>query len=382
MNKKLRNLKVVIIQDYLHVFGGAEGVANAIYELFPQADIYTATYDKMAMEKAGVFKGAKIFYPKWRKNIKGKFGFFIHKLLIANLPIYFYTLNLKKYDLVISSTAHFAKGIRTTKNQLHISYIHTPPRFLYGYEGEIRKRSFWYWKALLFPVDIFLKAVDKWFAKFPDYIVCNSKEVQMRIKRIYSRDAVIINPFPNLKLSDSDFKQIKNKKGGYYLSIGRLQSYKNVDLIVKTCGKNNIPLKIAGMGNKEGYIKNLCKKYSSVEFLGFVSNEKKKKLLRDCEAFIGAVKDEDFGMAPLEAMLYGKPVIVLRQGGYLETVKERKTGIFFDTLNEKSLLDAITRFKSLKFDPDSIRKHALGFSKERFKKEFKDFVVDKVSKRF
>ena len=108
----IKNLKVAIVHDYLHVYGGAEGVVQAIYEIFSQADIYTSTCDEKMINDLGLFAGAKIYYPRWRNNIPGQIKKFVHKVLIANLPFYFENLDLSQYDLIISSTAHFAKGVK------------------------------------------------------------------------------------------------------------------------------------------------------------------------------------------------------------------------------------------------------------------------------
>ncbi len=374
----MKDVKVALVHDYLHVFGGAEGVLEAIWEIFPNADIYSATYDPKAMEKAGAFRGANIIYPKWKDNIPGKFKKFVHRALIANLPLYFSNLDLSKYDLIISSTAHFAKGVRTTDKQLHISYIHTPPRFLYGFHGEIRKRSYWYWKVILWPLDSLLRYIDQRFANRPDYLLCNSQTVKDRIKKFYGRDAFIINPFPNIKAKDFP-QSVLHVDDGFYLMISRLSAYKNIDLAIKVCGSQSIPLKVAGTGSDESILKELALKYPSVEMLGFITEDQKTDLYKRCRAVICAVRDEDFGMAPLEPMLFGKPVIALKQGGYLETVVDGVCGVFFEEITEESLGNGIRRFESMRFDSNAIRQHALKFSKDRFKSEFETFVSQKLA---
>jgi len=369
-------MKVAIVHDYLNVYGGGEALMHAIWELYPNSDIYTAEYDADAMAKAGAFGGAKIHYPKWKDNIPGKCKQFAHRVLIANLPFYFSSLDLSEYDLVISSTAHFAKGVKTHTDQLHVSYIHTPPRFLYGYQGAMRKRNVWYWKLLLWPLDTILRHLDQKFAKRPDYLICNSQEVRSRIKRIYGREAKVINPFPQVAVSESEFELTKKiGKSDYYLIISRLAAYKNIDLAIKTLGESGLPLIIAGTGPDEESPQKLASKYPSVQMKGFVSEDEKKQLYMNCKAFLATVKDEDFGMAPLEPMMYGKPVVALRQGGYLETIVENKTGVFFDALTKDSLLEAIKHLDDIVCDLDQIRNHALGFSKNRFQKEFREYLV-------
>ena len=368
-------MKVAIVHDYLNVYGGGEALMHAIWELYPDADIYTAEYDADAMAKAGAFRDAKIHYPKWKNSIPGKLKKFAHQILIANLPFYFSRLDLSEYDLVISSTAHFAKGVQTRDDQTHVSYVHTPPRFLYGYKGALRKRSIWYWKLILWPLDTYLRYMDQKFAKRPDYLICNSEEVRSRIKRIYRRDAKVINPFPQVSVSDQEFQDAKqNGKNDYYLIISRLAAYKNIDLAINTLGNSGRLLKIAGTGPESENLRKLVSQFDTVEMLGFVSEEEKKNLYRNCKAFLATVKDEDFGMAPLEPMMYGKPVIALRQGGYLETMIENKTGVFFDALTPDALLDAINHLDEITLNPDEIRRHAMTFNKERFQQELREYI--------
>ena len=371
---EIKNLKVAIVHDYLHVYGGAEGVVQAIFEIFPQADIYTSTCDEKMLHDFKLFEGAKIYYPKWKNNIPGKIRGFIHKVLIANLPFYFANLDLSKYDLIISSTAHFAKGVKKSRSdQIHISYVHTPPRFLYGLEGEMRKRSFAVWNLLLWPLDSYLRFLDQKFAQRPDYLLCNSENVKNRIKKFYNRDAVVINPFPNIKVTEKDFQESQFNKENFYLIISRLAAYKNIDLAINVCGKNNLQLKIGGKGPDEEMFRALASQYSTVKMEGFITEEQKFDLYKRCKAVFATVKDEDFGMAPLEPMLFGKPVIALKQGGYLETVNT-DVGVFFDELTEESLMNAITELDTKSFDPQEIRLHALKFSKENFKEKFLDFI--------
>ena len=376
----LKTAKVAIVQDYLHVYGGAEAVVNAIWELFPQADIYSATYDAEVMKKAGVLQGARIFYPKWKDNIPGKFKKFAHKLIIANLPFYFENLDLSQYDLIISSSAHFAKGVKKTReNQIHVSYIHTPPRFLYGLPGEIRKRTNPVWKLILSPLDSYLRYKDKQFAQRPDYLLCNSETVKDRIKKFYNREATVINPFPEITVCDSDFED-SVKYGDYYLVISRLEAYKNVDLIIKTCGELKLPLKVAGKGSEYENLLELSKEYSNVEMLGYVSSEEKFELLKKCKAFIIATEDEDFGMSALEPMMFGKPVIAYRSGGLKEIVKEHQNGLFFDELNFKSLGVVLNRMDKTGFDSNYIRNYAQKFSKDNFKTKFMLVLEDQMAR--
>ena len=375
-------LKVAIVHDYLNAYGGAGSVANAIWGIFPNAPIYTALWDRNVFAGTDTFKGADIRVPKWAKlKVVNRF----YKYLTPLYPLMFEHLDLSEYDLIISSSANFAKGVRTNKNRLHISYIHTPPRFLYGYPTETSKRDVWYWKPILKVVDSCLRRWDQKAARRPDYLLCNSKEVQSRIKRFYNRDALIISPF---LVVDKKYENTPSEKGDYYLIITRMSLFKNPDKVILACSKLGRNLKVAGSGKEFERFKQIASggasKESKIEMLGFVSEEKKASLLKGCRAFIYPVEHEDFGMAPLEAMHFGKPAIVLNQGGFRDYLKDGYNGIFIKEPTVDSVAEAIKRFESLE---DKVRwdknceETASKYTKDRFQKEFRKFVEEKWNAR-
>jgi glycosyltransferase involved in cell wall biosynthesis len=197
-----------------------------------------------------------------------------------------------------------------------------------------------------------------------------------RIKKFYSRDSVVINPPVELEKNPV---LGKSGEGGYYLAVGRLVSYKNFLPLVEAFNGNGLSLIIAGTGPEEEKLKSLAK--SNIKVEGKVSDERKKELLKNCLGLINPVEDEDFGIVPVEAMNFGKPVLVHRSGGHLETVKENKNGMFFDSLSPKDLSQKILEFdnkiKSRFFDPKEIAKSVEDLSEERFTREFKTFVMEK-----
>jgi len=375
MNNKPR---VAIIHDYLNAHGGQEDVTNAIWELWPDAPIYTALWDPSAFKETGAFKGATIRVPKWATN---RFVNKFYKYFTFLYPLMFQSLNLKDYDIVISSSANFAKGVTTGKNQIHISYIHTPPRFLYGYPTETSKRDFWYWNIVLKPLDFLLRLWDQEAARRPNFLVCNSTEVLMRIKKFYGRDATIIHPFPVIK---EDLVKNDSPKGDYYLVISRISRYKNVDKVVKACAFLKRKLIIAGTGKNFADVKKIVDeentKGANIETMGFVSEEKKAQLLASCRAFIYNVSQEDFGIAPLEAMYFGKPCIVPNEGGFKDTVCNEYNGVFSKSVEVVGLIEAIKKFENLENKIDwkkNCQKTASMFTKEKFQREFKQFVEEK-----
>jgi glycosyltransferase involved in cell wall biosynthesis len=366
-------VKVAIVHDYLNDYGGAEKVVDAICELFPSAPVYTAVKDEQKLKKAGAFKNTKIISPK----INGVLSPF-KKFFVYSYPIYFETLDFSKYDLVLSSTAHFAKGIITGPGTLHINYMHTPTRFLWGLRTETSIRDNFLLKGPLKIADNYLRIWDYVAAQRPDYIISNSVNVQKRITKFYKRDSTVIYPFYDTHLSDNEIKRIKKHSGDYYFVISRKGKFKNLDLIAKTFKGIKKTVYIAGSGSEDSELKKYEGKY--VKLLGFLTEEEKVGYLKGCKAFVLAAQDEDFGITPIEAMSFKKPVIALKSGGFTESVIEGKTGIFFEKPTQKLLAAAVEKFESKQkqFNPRTIKIQAEKFSKKRFQQEYLDFVNQKL----
>lgn len=367
----LDNMRVAIVHDYLNAYGGAESVVNAIHEIWPEAPIYTALYDPRAFAGTGAFKEAQVVCPAgYRTPIVNRF----YKYFTATFPLVFESFDLRDYDVVISSSANFAKGVLTNPEQLHIAYIHTVPRFLYGYPGETSKRDRWYWQLVLRPLDSYLRLWDFQAAQRPDYLLCNGANVKRRIAKFYRREAEVIHPFYSVP---ANHQEIRAEVGDYYLWVGRMSRYKHADKAILAANRLKVNLKVAGTGKDFNQFRSLAG--PTVEMLGFVAEERKVALMKGCKAFLATVEAEDFGMVPLEAMSFGKPVIALRSGGYRETVVEGKSGIFYDQPTVESLTKAMRRFETgkVRIDPDQCRQVAARFTKERFQRRLKRFVAAK-----
>ncbi|MCX6725790.1 MAG: glycosyltransferase [Candidatus Shapirobacteria bacterium] len=359
-------MKVALVHDYLKEYGGAERVLSALSEIWPEAPIYTSFYIKDS--NAGSFFKNSVIVESWFGSLP-----FCDKLISPLrflLPLVWKSFNFDEYDLVISSaswaiTKGFAKG--GTKE---ICYCHTPPRYLYGYETSRNWKKHWYIRFYALFVNHFMRLYDFNQSQKVTYFIANSKEVQDRIKKFYRRESVIINP--PVDLPQFKIKSLKPKTDNYFLTGGRLETAKNFNLIIKACNKLKLPLKIYGTGTQEQYLKSIAG--STIKFLGRVSDEEKFGLMRNCKAFVVMATDEDFGITPVEAMVSGRPVIAFRGGGYLETIIEGKTGAFFNEPKVESLVDVLKKFKPEKYKPQDCYEQAQKFSKERFKKEIKEFV--------
>ncbi|MGA2968045.1 MAG: glycosyltransferase [Candidatus Levyibacteriota bacterium] len=362
-------MKVALVHDYIKEYGGAERVLETLTEIFPDAPIYTAFCAKNS-EGFKHFKDKQIL-TSWAQYIP----FFKSKLyspLRFLTPLIWNSFNLSKYDLVISSSSwYIAKGFKKPNDKfIEICYCHTPPRWLYGYTTSVNFQRYWLVKVYALLVGHFLRLYDFKQAQKVDYFIANSKEVQSRIKKFYRRDATVIYPPVSLPT-------VQNvKRGDYYFIVSRIVGAKGLDLAVDAALKTGFKLKIAG--SPAGYYfehdKLVKKSQNKVEFLGQVSDEELARLYKGAKGFLALSQDEDFGITPVEAMLCGAPVIAFNGGGYKETVVEGKTGVLFSDYSVDGLIAAIKKFESSKFNAKDYIERAEKFSKERFKKEIKEFI--------
>jgi len=359
-------MKIALVHDYLNQYGGAERVLEAFCEIFPDAPIFTLIYAPEKFYKGAIFTKRKI---KTSFLQKVPFAKSKHRLFPLLMPIAVEYFDLSDYDLILSDSASFAKGVITKPESLHICYCHTPPRYIWD-DCHKYIEEFGLPKIIKKLIPFFISYIRLWdreAAMRVDKFLCNSNFVARRIAKYYKRKAVVIYP-----PVDTDAFFISNEpKDSYFLMVGRLLAYKRFDIAVKVFNKLGEPLKIIGDGPERKRLEKIAKK--NIEFLGEIYEKDLVRLYQGCKAFVFP-QEEDFGIVPLEAMACGKPVIAYRGGGALESVKEGETGIFFDEQTPKSLIQAVENFQSKKFNPEKIRRHALKFSKERFKKEIKSFV--------
>jgi len=357
--------KVALVHDYLNQYGGAERTLEKIMELFPEAPIYTGILDLKKLPPK--FKEKKIFTPKLNFVFQ-KFP----KLFTFLMGNRFENFDLSEYDLIISDGTAWAKSVITEKNQFHISYIHTPPRFLYKYSSENTLRKKWYFKPIFAYLDFYLRIWDYAAAQRPDLLLCNSEEVQKRIKKFYKRDSEVIYPPVRIK------KYKKTNREDFYLLTGRLSSYKNFDLVINMFNNLDKKLVVIGTGIEENNLKNLAKKNKKIKFLGRVNDEILDEYLSKAKGYIFPVKDEDFGIALVEALNYGTPALAHRSGGPLEILRENIDGLFFDEININSLTEKFIEFdKKINenyFDSEKISEHTKIFDEELFKKKFGKFI--------
>ncbi len=389
-------MKVALVHDQLAEFGGAERVLVSLKQAFPEAPVYTSFVNRkrLGMHYAN--------FANWEihEGIFSKFPFFksLYSPLRFLLPIIWSSFDLSAYDVVIcSSSWGMCKGVSLRKNNENASstryfcYLHTPPRYLYGYDENPLKK---YWAVRLYAliVNHFLRQYDYKSSQTIDEFIFNSEEIRGRSLKFYRRDGQIVHP-PIKQVVSSSFdevysehsrttqdKQSTGVSGGYYLTVSRLTPTKHIDLLIKVANEMKLKLKIVGTGVEEESLKKMAG--DTIEFLGSVDDEKLGDLYANAKAFLYASVNEDFGMVPVEAMSYGTPVIALSSGGVKETVIDGLRGVTFSDLSENSLKASIIKFE--KMDDVSIqrmRNSAIEFAKscseDKFIDKIKQIVFDK-----
>lgn len=361
--------KIAIAHEFLTQFGGAEKTLEAIAEIFPDAPIYTAKLNRNILPAA--FKDRQIICPK--TGFINKASKYLFTFMMA--PV-FENLDFSEYDIIISDGTTWNKGIITKPEQMHITYIHTPPRFLYKYSTESTKRNRWYLKLFFSYLDNILRLWDFTAAQRPDYIVTNSNETRKRVFKFYRRDATVIYPPVDI---DTPTEDTNNLEKPYYVALGRLVRYKNFEPLIEAFNLLDIPLVVIGTGNYEKHLRKLAK--SNVIFKGRLNDLDKHIVLNKALGLINLVEDEDFGIVPIEAMSHGLPVLAHKSGGHLETIQENFNGMFVEDLQLDKLVHKIKNFdKTVRenlYDRNAIRESVQKFSKKRFQDEFRKFVMEK-----
>jgi len=354
-------MRIAFVHEYLNQFGGAERTLSILSEMFPLAPIYTLLYNKKATQN--LFKG-KVVNTSFLQKLPGAMNH--HEWYTLLMPLAMEQFDFSDYDLVISISASFAKGIITKPNTRHICLCLTPPRFLwdnsqkfgkdFGFPPIIRLASQ--------PLISYLRMWDQSAADRVDGFWRISDFVGKRIEKYYHQTSILIYPPVDTEkffMADPDAPV----GAGYFLMTGRLVSYKKFDIAIKAFNELKLPLKIIGIGPELKRLKKLAQ--SNIEFVGQVSDDELGRYYRGAKALIFP-QEEDFGIVPLEAMASGRPVIAYRGGGAQETIIENKTGIFFDTQTPEAIIKAVEEFDYKNFDSATCRSQAEKFSVEIFRK--------------
>lgn len=348
--------RVAIVHDWITSFGGAERCLILLHQMFPQAPIFTLVHDKRntppELRDATIFTSPLQRMPGATRNYQKYLPF---------MPYAVEQLDLRGYDLVISSSHAVAKGVLTHTSQRHLCYCYTPMRYVWDlYQTYLEHTSLspladkgFRWSAH------YLRMWDLQSAQRVDKFVAISKTVQKRIKRIYGREAPVV--FPPV---DTDyFTPDPHGKHDFYLAVSRFVPYKRLDLVIDAFNHREEKLLVVGEGPQGGKLRRMARR--NVEFIGAVSDEELRRLYQNCRALVFPA-EEDFGIIPVEVQACGRPVIALGQGGTSETVLDGKTGVLFSEQTPQALDAAIDALERGSFDSAVIREHARSFDKSVF----------------
>jgi len=356
-------MKIALVHDHLVQDGGAERVLSAFQTLYPKAPTFVLLHDE---KRANVAFAKKDIRTSWLQKVPGAIEHY--QWFLPLMPHAVESLDLSGYDLVLSSSSGFAKGVITSDHTLHLCYCHTPTRYLWGdthsYLADLKRGRLI--KSIVRSLLPRLRVWDKTAADRVDGFIANSETVARRIQKYYRRESTVIHPPVELEKFS-----VSGKPGSYFLIGGRAAHYKRFDIAVDAASRLGIPLKVFGVGPAMDNLKRRAK--PSVEFVGAIDDAKKAELFRDCIAFINP-QEEDFGITAIEAMASGRPVIAFAAGGALETVIPGVTGELIDEQSWENLGDKLLDFKPELFNPMTIRAHAEKFKTDIFLRKISDFI--------
>jgi glycosyltransferase involved in cell wall biosynthesis len=368
----LEDLRVAIVHYWLVGRAGGEKVVEALAEIFPQADLFALVADRSTLEP--VLKSRKL-QTSFLQHLPGATKF--HRHFLPLQPLALEQFDLSGYDLVISSESGPAKGVITSARTCHVCYCHSPMRYIWEMYPEYRRSMNPITGSIFALTAHYLRLWDYATAGRVDFFVANSNFIASRIRKYYGRESTVIHP--PVETSPGD---IVSPPGDYYIAVGRLVDYKRFDLAVQACTQMQRRLKIVGDGPCVEALRKMAG--PTIEFLGKLSDIDLRVNLAGSRALLFP-GEEDFGIVPVEAQSFGRPVIAYASGGVLETVLgelpgetrlQNPTGVFFSEQSQTSLVEAIFRFESQqdRFSAQAIRQHSLQFDSAVFKSRMEEFL--------
>jgi glycosyltransferase involved in cell wall biosynthesis len=353
--------RVALVHDYLNQRGGAERVFAHIARAFPDAPVYTSLFDPAStgdlVESSRVRVSALQRLP---------FAGRAFRYLAPLYPSVFEGFDLGAYDVVVSSTTAWAKGVRVRPGATHVCYINTVSRFAFDYERYVGGFGL---GALARPFVRRLVEWDRRAAQRPTLFVANSHNVAARVRAYYKRDARVLHCPVDLERF-----HVGEGGGGYFIAVSRLLPYKRLDLAVAGCALAGVPLKIVGSGPAEASLR-VAARGTQTEFLGQLDDAQLREALGQARAAI-VPGEEDYGLVPLEANASGRPAIAYGAGGALETIRPGVTGELFAEQTPASLAAVLRAFDERRFDPAALRAHAETFSPARFIERLRAIVAE------
>jgi glycosyltransferase involved in cell wall biosynthesis len=355
-------MRVVLAHDYLTQRGGAERVVLAMTHAFPSAPVYTSLYDEETTFPEFRDVDVRTSWLKHVPELRRR-----HRLALPLLASAF-EHELVDADVVVCSSSGWAHGIHTTGCK--IVYCHTPARWLYDARRYLGGRHGLRW-AVLGLLRPYLLRWDRRAAKSATRYLANSTVVRERIRLVYGIDAEVLPPPPALSADDPQ-QPVPGLDPGFFLCVSRLLPYKNVDAVLQAFEDVPHALVVVGRGPEEGRLRAIAP--VNTRLLGAVTDDELRWLYAHCTAVVAA-SHEDFGLTPLEAAAFGKPSVVLRAGGFLDTVVDGVTGVYFDPPAPEAVRRAVRCCSSRSWDETALRAHADSFSEVRFCRRLREIVA-------
>ncbi|MGZ3651723.1 MAG: glycosyltransferase [Bdellovibrionota bacterium] len=366
--------RVAIVHDWLTGMRGGEAILDVICELFPKADLFTLLQTDFKMSPT-ILNGRPV-HTSYLQSLM-RYGAVRHgyRKLLPIFPHAVESLDLSRFDLVLSNTHCVAKGVRKKPGALHVAYVSTPMRYIWDmfdeYFGPGRSGPLTRFAAR--SVRGYLQRWDVRSTRGVDGLAANSRFVQERIRDFWNRESTVIHPFVETAKFADRFDEPKD----YYLIVSAFAPYKRIDLAIEAFRQLGKRLVIIGKGQDEGKLRRLAAGSGNIQFLGGLSDESLGEFYRKSRALIFPGL-EDFGITPLESLYNGRPVIAFGRGGLLDTVTS-ETGIFFPEQTAECLASAVKEFELRSFDPHVCRARALEFTREIFRERYQDFLVEQLS---
>jgi glycosyltransferase involved in cell wall biosynthesis len=363
-------MRVAIIHYWLVGMRGGEKVIEALCELYPQADIFTHVYvPELVSETIRRHKVIPTFINSLPRAQT------MYKTYLPLMPLALEQLDLRGYDLVISSESGPAKGVITDPDALHICYCHTPMRYIWNMYHDYRKSAGTVARFLMPPITHYLRMWDVTTASRVDSFVANSATVARRIHRYYGADSVVIHPPVD---TDAFSVSAPTELGDYYLMAGELVSYKRPDLAVRAFNEMQEKLVVIGGGEMLEELRSLAG--PTITVLGAQPFDVLKRHYTRCRALIFP-GEEDFGMVPVEAMASGRPVVAFGRGGATETVAKGLSGVFFDEQSVEAISSAVKSLATFDIAPERIAAHARQFGRDQFFQKMRTHVDDLLAQK-
>jgi glycosyltransferase involved in cell wall biosynthesis len=360
-----------LVHDWLTGMRGGEKCLEVLCELLPDAPVHAlVAFPERVSEAIRLHEIRTSFLQKF-PGVEQRYRHYL-----PFFPRAIESFDMQEFDLVVSSSHAVAKGVRPAPHALHISYVHTPMRYVWDMFDQYFSRAT-VGGVQLAVIRLVAARLRKWDVRTVPrvhHFIANSAYVAERIRRIYGRDAAVIHP-----PVDTGRFRVSTQHDGRYLVLSALVPYKRVDLAIAAANRLSLPLLVIGDGPERARLEAAAG--PSVSFAGWVDDTEIERAYASCRALLFP-GEEDFGIVPVEAMASGKPVIAFGRGGATETVIEGLSGTLFPDQTVECLAEAIERFERMSFDPTSIRAHAEGFDRALYAQRMGEFIVEKWERRF